>query len=277
VLDFDPDRPVVAPRPAATIVLLREPSSPVGEVEVCVMQRSAQSSFMGGAVVFPGGRVEPTDSASAWDGLVELGAGDWWDDAGIAARIAACREALEEVGIAPGARLPAEVIERVRSLKSEELRGELRARGVVLDLTTLLPLSRWVTPEAEARRFDARFFLARAPEGAEPRSDEREAVRVFWAPPSTLLSDFERGEITLFPPTHRTLELLCGRASVDDALASASEGTLEVVCPRYLVDGGAPILALPGDPAHEIATRRIRGGSRYVLHDGRWLSRDAHQ
>lgn len=277
MLDLDSNRPVVAPRPAATIILLREPSSSGEEVEVCVMQRSVQSSFMGGAVVFPGGRVEAHDSGDAWTGTFTTGSGAWWDAEGTAARIAACREALEEVGVAPVLGLDAAGIAEVRKAQGTTLRDELRARGARLDLASLVPLSRWVTPEAEQRRFDARFFLAKAPEGLEPVSDDHEAVRVYWASPSALLADYLRGGISLFPPTHRTLELLVGARSVSAALQTPTRATLEVICPRFVVEEGTPVLALPGDPAHEVKSPRIAGGSRYVLHEGRWISREGNR
>jgi 8-oxo-dGTP pyrophosphatase MutT (NUDIX family) len=268
VLDFDPNRVPVTPRPAATILLLRDRS---GELEVCVMQRSKQSSFMGGAVVFPGGRIEPADAAPEWNEVIERGEGAWWDDEGRAARVAACREALEEVGLAP---IPGVTRDDLAALRKTPTPAALAERGRKLDLAALIPFSRWVTPEAESRRFDARFFLARAPEGVEPISDDHEAVRVLYASPSQLLAQFERDEIALFPPTHRSLELLAGVRSVNDAFALAASSSLEVICPRFLIDDGAPVLALPGDPKHEVSQRRVAGGSRYVLVDGRWASRD---
>src|SRR5438445_12958535 len=90
VLDFDDARPIVEPRAAATLIFVRDTKN---GVELCVMQRSLQSSFMGGAVVFPGGRVEPHDAAWSWPPPVATrGSGAWWDDDGVAARVAACRE-----------------------------------------------------------------------------------------------------------------------------------------------------------------------------------------
>lgn len=279
MLDLDQNRPVATPRPAATIILLRDARRDSRtEVELCVMQRSVQSSFMGGAVVFPGGRVEAHDAGTAWEGLFTTGSGDWWDVEGVAARIAACREALEEVGVAPilGLNDPTESIAGLRKVESgDALRGAMRALGARLDLASLVPLSRWLTPEAEQRRFDARFFLAKAPAGLEPVSDNHEATRVYWASPSALLADYEKGAISLFPPTHRTLELLVGARDVTAALSTTSKSTLETICPRFLVEAGTPVLALPGDPAHEVKFPRIVGGSRYVLHEGRWISRNA--
>lgn len=247
------------------------------------MQRSLESSFLGGAVVFPGGRVEPSDRepipVSAPDGE----GGTWWDDDGRAARVAACREALEEVGLAPVAATRGSAtaneetlaaLRRASGAGAAEFRAPLERLGLGLDLAALVPLSRWVTPEAEARRFDARFFVARAPAGQEPRSDDREAIRVFWATPSALLAAFTRGEIALFPPTHRTLELLVGRRNVDDAIAWATDANLAPICPRFALVDGVPILALPGDPLHEVREKRIAGGSRYVLRDTLWVSED---
>lgn len=236
------------------------------------MQRSKQSSFMGGAVVFPGGRIEPADAAPEWGDVIIRGDGAWWDDEGRAARVAACREALEEVGLAP---IPSATAEDLAALRKTPTPAALAERGLRLDLASLVPFARWVTPEAESRRFDARFFLAQIAQDLAPVSDDHEAVRVLFASPGDLLAQFERDEIALFPPTHRSLEILASVRNVDEAFAVARSASLDVICPRFLIEHGAPVLALPGDPKHEIPQRRVRGGSRYVLVDGRWASRDS--
>lgn len=80
----DPDSP--APRPAATVVLLREgPGGP----EVFMLRRSARSPFMPDARVFPGGAVDPEDGPPG-------------SDAAFAA--AARRECREEAGLDLGER-----------------------------------------------------------------------------------------------------------------------------------------------------------------------------
>ena len=53
-------RAVAAPTPAATVLLLRD--DPVGGFSVFMVQRSMKSSFMPGAYVFPGGKVEDEDA-----------------------------------------------------------------------------------------------------------------------------------------------------------------------------------------------------------------------
>lgn len=269
MLELAPDQPPPPPRPAATVLLLRE--RPEGGLEVCVMQRSPDSAFMGGAIVFPGGRIDPADAPTRYAGhLVLPTEGEWLDDDGLTARIAACREAVEEVGLVP----------LVGDADPQSLRADLHAglvaSGAKLDLAALVPLSRWVTPEAEKRRYDARFFVARAPTGQTPRSDEHEAVQVLFATPASLLAQGDEGRIALFPPTHRTLEWLSRFATVDAALVAArTPPMLEPICPRFALDGGVPTLALPGDPLHELRTPRIVGRSRYVLRDARWVAEDA--
>lgn len=284
MLKFDPDRVPVEPRPAATLLLLREAPDAhggPGALEVLVMQRSLRSSFMGGAVVFPGGRVEPDDAD--WDDAVAPAGraeGAWWDRDGRAARIAACREALEEVGVVPivgEAVRPVDVeaLRRAAAGGSAKLREALSTSARRLDIEGLVPFARWVTPEAEPKRFDARFFVAKAPADQIAISDEHEAVRVGWETPSALLRRAEAGEITLFPPTHRTLAQLREAGSVARVLEDATRANLEIICPRFALDEGIPVLALPGDPLHEIAERRVAGGSRFALRGERWVEEDA--
>lgn len=284
MLKFDPDRIPVEPRPAATLILLREAldaDGGAGALEVLVMQRSLKSTFMGGAVVFPGGRVEPEDAA--WEDAVAPAGrseGAWWDQEGRAARVAACREALEEVGVVPLAGEPVgpDEIERLRRAAaggSTKLREALAASGRRLDVEGLVPYARWVTPEAEPKRFDARFFVAKAPADQIAISDQHEAVRVGWETPSELIRRADAGEITLFPPTHRTLSLLREAGSVARVLAGAAQASLEIICPRFALDAGTPVLALPGDPLHEIGERRVAGGSRFALRGERWVEEDA--
>src|SRR5881398_2209414 len=88
------------PRPAATVVVLRDSSA---GPEVFMVRRHEGTAFMGGAHVFPGGRVDPRDEADvAWcDGIVhacsqlaDMPAAD-----AIAYHVAAARELFEEAGV----------------------------------------------------------------------------------------------------------------------------------------------------------------------------------
>ena len=241
---------------------------------------------MGGAIVFPGGKVEPADVMDAWVHLAQFPPempGAWWDAHGHTrgAFVAACRETLEEACILHA--IPPIDGERAAALRIASERDgfaeALRAGGLRIDASALRPFGRWITPAAESRRFDTRFFLARCPEDQDGAHDLKETVRSFWATPAEILRRFEAGDAQLFPPTHRTLENLSCCESVDAAFAVADASCLDPVCPLLVphVDdaGGTMALVLPGDPEHEIASRRVAGRSRYVLRGTMWRSEDA--
>ena len=65
----------------------------------------------------------------------------------------------------------------------------------------LVPLSRWVTPPVVPRRYDARFFVAWLPEGAELAFDEREVVAHEWIRPADALVAMAAGRVELWMPT----------------------------------------------------------------------------
>lgn len=285
MLDIDANRAPPAPRDATTVVWVRDRE---GKLEVLAVARSKESRFLGGAVVFPGGRLDDDDSAADWSPLIEEPAPRGLDFARDEAHlralaIAGCRESLEEVGLLPvsaGGR--GRAVDEWRAAvdrSSQALREALTAAQVRLTLGELVPFARWVTPEAEARRFDARFFLARAPEHQTARHDAHETTSSTWASPASLLDLWEQGSIMLAPPTHRTLDLLAACASVDHALAMAERSCLDPICPKLVehVSGGdtAIVLALPGDPAHDVREIRSPGKTRYALLDGRFVPVDA--
>ena len=81
----DPSRHVVTPKPAASVVVLRDTSA---GPEILYLRRSPDLKFMGGYWVFPGGRIDPDDHPIGGDA----------DDLA-AARHAAAREAHEEAGV----------------------------------------------------------------------------------------------------------------------------------------------------------------------------------
>lgn len=284
LLDFDPNRPQVLPRDAATVIVVRD-GDPGLEV-FCVL-RHARSGFLGGAVVFPGGKVDPTDALDVWEGLSTSPhpRTQAFAEEAVSARtlaITACREMLEEGAILPAS---ASTLTAADDHEVELIRGELRqgthrlpealkSRGLKLALHALIPWGRWVTPEVESRRFDARFFLLSLPPGQVGRHDEHETTMSFWATPKAVLDKFIRREIFLAPPTTRTLELLTSAANVRAAMDIAEQQSLRPICPRFLSgDGaGAPCLALPGDPSHDVRERRIGGSTRFVLRDGIFVS-----
>jgi 8-oxo-dGTP pyrophosphatase MutT (NUDIX family) len=309
MLDLDPNREGVSPRDAATLLVVRDrpqaqrdrPSRddpPRGGVEVFCVERH-RSGFLGGAIVFPGGKLDPSDLDATWRRRATAPrapaspiAGDEAQLRGLA--VAACREALEEAAILPVVAGPSpggttedvtvphgELLAwRERLARGEATLGDLlEARGLRLDLAALHPFARWITPAAEARRFDTRFFLFVADSALSGAHDDRETTASFWASPGEVLRRFAGGELQLAPPTHRTLEVFATAASARDAVRIAEESCVEVICPRVVphrdARGETVALVLPGDREHDVRQPRSPGKSRYVLRGDRFLPEDA--
>jgi len=275
LLDLDPDRPVSHPTDAATLVLIRDTDT---GLEVFCVRRVVSSRFMGGAVVFPGGKVEAGDYDSAWQSVMlppgsrvaELGDADMPQ----ALSVAACRECLEEAAILPvdGVLVhdDALVLRDILTQSHAELRAALVARHLRLNVAALVPFARWVTPTAERRRFDARFFMMRAPDGQHGVHDTYETSQCFWERPADLLARWSDGAIQLAPPTHHTLWTLAGAASVDEALAGAAQRPLQSINPLLVAADETWALTLPGDPQHPESLQLIDGPTRYVLRGDQW-------
>ena len=280
VLDFDPDRTPVTPKDAATVVVVRDAHP---GVEVFCVKRHAKSGFMGGAVVFPGGKVDAADRAEAWArqstalsprvrALAELET----DARGYA--IAALRELLEEGAMLPvagGALDDAGALALRDALAAGAALSELLAgRGLRADVARLEAIARWVTPAAETRRYDTRFYLLACPEGQSGRHDEHETTTSFWKRPSEVLELWERGEVFLAPPTARTLDVLSPAESVESALEIARSEPLDPLCPFFTREGDSVLLALPGDPLYpELHPEPVdpRAPTRFVMQDGRFV------
>ncbi len=275
MLDLDPHRAPVAPRAAATVLVLRPSSS---GLEIYCIVRHAKSGFMGGLVAFPGGKVDPGDHDPRFDAqplharALEL---EETPEPPRALAVAACREALEEAALVPTV-TPLDsagaLSLRARLAAGASFADALDAAGLTLELSALAPFGRWITPAAEPRRFDAVFFLLASPPGQTGQHDAHETTDGFWRAPAEVLATWRRGELQLAPPTARVLELLSGCATLADARALADAQCLLPVCPELVADGG--FLALPGDPAHSVRERRVAGPTRFVFRDGRFDGAD---
>lgn len=275
MLDLKLDRDGVPPKPAATLILVRDATDANDAIEVFCVQRSGKSAFMGGAIVFPGGKVDASDSADDWNALIVDA-----DPELRAHRIAACRESLEEAAILPvdGGTLSDADLEALRRAHADDpsaLKAFLTSKTLRLDLRALHAFAHWVTPTAESRRYDTFFFIAQAPAGQTGAHDQTETTASFWATPAEVLRRFYAGEVQLAPPTHRTLDLLTSCKSTGDAFALAARACLDPICPRLVPMGDTMALVLPGDPEHDVRETRVPGGTRYVLRGERWRSEDA--
>lgn len=233
------------PRAAATVVLLRDGR---GGLEAYLQRRPMGMGFAGGLWVFPGGRVDEADRdpavEAAWAGPP---AAEWAERLGLGVEearghvVAACRETLEEAGLLLATPPPG--VAEVAAARRELLAGaaglaELLARlGVRLDTGRLRSWGWWVTPEAEPRRYDTRFFLAGLPADAAVTAHLAEAERERWLPPAEAAAD---QQLPMLPPTRYTLRDLAGFGSVAEALAAAADRRVERVLP--VLDGAELVM-----------------------------------
>jgi 8-oxo-dGTP pyrophosphatase MutT (NUDIX family) len=225
-----------------------------------MLRRTAAMKFAPGAYVFPGGSVDPADYGAdiGWQGPSPEEFGARLGASAEVARALVCaavRETFEESGVllagAPdggplatpsGASWDADRLALgAGALSLAEL---LSRRGLVLRADLLVPWSRWITPEGEPRRFDARFFAAALPPGQEIVVGEAEADHVAWLSPAAAISAARAGEISLLPPTATTLNDF---ASAPGGLAGilGARPAIEPIQPRLVLEDDAAWLILP--------------------------------
>ena len=167
----------VRPRDAATLIVVR-PGEPG---PLCLMgRRHADSEFLPGYYVFPGGAVERSDraakAASPLD-LVHLAAMGVGGNArtAVALGVAAVRETWEETGIMVAD--PGDVGDAPGTTFDE-----MRRRGVAPALGRLVYLGRAITPTDSPIRFHARFFLARVGPDTADLGGDGELHDLSWVP-----------------------------------------------------------------------------------------------
>lgn len=249
--------PLPDPIPAATLVLFRERHG--APPELLMVERAAAMAFAGGALVFPGGRIDPGDRA-----LAATMNGDPDDTA---ARIAAIRETIEEVGVAIGFAPPVgqPILSKLRAAlhRGASLGSALNGVGLTLDTAALVPFARWLPAHAPMRIFDTRFFLARWPQGApEPEVDATENVRLLWATAREVLDDADAGRVRIIFPTRRNLERLARFSSFEDAVADASLRPVRTVTPWTEDRGGVPHLCIPEDLGYPVTAEALTSAMR---------------
>jgi 8-oxo-dGTP pyrophosphatase MutT (NUDIX family) len=258
--------PPPAPRPAATVIMLRDAAP---GPEVLMLRRHARSGFAADAWVFPGGVVDAGDrelDRARWRGIDPAALSPRFTepaDLVLGFHVAAVRETFEECGLllathgdgrAPDVTRPEYVAMRERLGDRDQVAdwgGWLAEEELVLDLDALTYFSRWVTPRMEGRRFDAAFFIASAPDGQFAAHDEMEVTGQRWTTAGAALDAFHAGELHLIYPTIRTLEALADFDSAEAAFAHASQQQeIRSVLPHIEVDDDGWRILHPDDPGY---------------------------
>lgn len=277
---MEPNNPTHAIRAAASILMLRD-----GEagLEVFLLRRHGRSAILGGAYVFPGGKVDEDDSEPALLARLdlpaevlhanlnepELGVRD-----AAAIHMAALREVFEEAGV-----LYAGAADSVHTAAAARLLSEgcsfaqvLATLALRLEASRLHPWSRWITPAENqlGRRFDTRFFVARVPAGQEPRHDQHEATESVWLTPRAALTRYWDRAIELVPPQIMSLVQLARHDSVASVLAQARERQPPLIEPHPFEQEGMRVVCYPGDARHSLRERALVGPTRLQLRSRRY-------
>ena len=221
-------------RDAASIVLLRDHAD---GLQVFLMKRHGLSDVLGGAYVFPGGKVDEADA--------QLDAAQYFDqdssalpaaldeieltpNQASALFVAALRESFEESGVLFAAQATGEQIQAATALHQEGLPFKQILQQLALRLQTqnIVPWSRWITPKMSSvshKRFDTRFFIAALPANQTASSANHETTESIWLSPREALTSYWNKEISLAPPQIMSLVHLARHDSVASIMQQAKQ------------------------------------------------------
>ena len=252
----------VAPRPASTILLLRD-NAASKEIEVFMMVRHYEIDFNSGALVFPGGSVDQGDNEIIASPELYSGA-ERLDVTDLSFRIAAIRETFEESGILlarPKGSKSLVDAGRVREIEAAHrtalcegktsFLSVLADHGMLLALDLLVPYAHWITPEGMPKRFDTWFFLAAAPPEQAGAHDGKESTDSIWVSPREALAGGESGRFKLPFPTTRNLIRLGKQPGVQAALEDSRGKPVVAVMPVMTKLNGGRQLRIPLEAGYD--------------------------
>jgi 8-oxo-dGTP pyrophosphatase MutT (NUDIX family) len=270
------------PLDSASVVMLRDSAQ---GLQVLLLRRHPASNVLGGAYVFPGGKLDPEDQHPALLSQLSQDAATLHHRlaepelpapraAGLF--VAAIREAFEECRILlgqTGADTP-----DLEGLQNALASGQswaqaFRNLSLKLHTDTLVPWTRWITPRQASvthKRFDTRFFITRVPEGQTAAHDNRETTETLWATPREALIRYWNHEIELAPPQIMGLVQLARHADTQSALAEARSRQPPVVQPEPFDQDGVRTICYPGDPRHSLAQAVFPGPTRLLFRNKRF-------
>lgn len=268
-------------RDAASIVLLRDHAD---GLQVFLMKRHGLSDVLGGAYVFPGGKVDEADA--------QLDAAQYFDqdssalpaalneieltpNQASALFVAALRESFEESGVLFAAQATGEQIQAATALHQEGLPFKQILQQLALRLQTqnIVPWSRWITPKMSSvshKRFDTRFFIAALPANQTASSANHETTESVWLSPREALTSYWNKDISLAPPQIMSLVHLARHDSVASVMQQAKQTPVPLIEPQPYNMDGTRVICYPGDAQHPIPTRALPGPTRLCYRNNRF-------
>ena len=281
-MELNTDIITTPPLDSASVVLLRDSAQ---GMQVLLLKRHQASNVLGGAFVFPGGKLDQADQSPALLAKLSQDAAtlqqrlaepELGTERAAGLFVAAIREAFEECRILLGQAT-------TNPLKLQALQNALASgqswseafQNLSLQLSTdhLVPWTRWITPRqasVTSKRFDTRFFITRVPEGQTAEHDNFEATETLWTTPREALIRYWDHQIELAPPQIMGLVQLARHADTHSALAEAQSRRPPVVEPEPFDQDGIRTICYPGDPRHSVQQAAFPGPTRLLFKNKRF-------
>ncbi len=270
------------PLDSASVVLLRDS---VQGMQVLLLRRHQASNVLGGAYVFPGGKLDPQDqhpellSQLSQDAATlhqRLAEPELSPDRAAGLFVAAIREAFEECRILlgqSGGGTPDLMALQTALASGQSWSQAFQTLSLQLHTDALVPWTRWITPRQASvthKRFDTRFFITRVPEDQTAEHDNHETTETLWTTPREALIRYWDHEIELAPPQIMGLVQLARHPNTESALAEAQSRQPPVVQPEPFEQDGVRTICYPGDPRHSVPQAVFPGPTRLLFKNKRF-------
>lgn len=208
-----------------------------------MLRRTTSAAFAGGMYVFPGGKVDEADGQGD-PGYVIAAIRECYEEAGVLL-------ARDKTGILIADGHPALAHRHAVHDGTIDLLELCREHDLRPAVDDLVWVSRWITPAGESsRRFDTRFFIAVAPPIQTSKHDDNETIASTWIRPTEALQREAAGELTMMPPTIKSLEYLVVHNDAASVMAWAKGlDRPQPILPRLRRNAAGRIsgVSLPGD------------------------------
>jgi 8-oxo-dGTP pyrophosphatase MutT (NUDIX family) len=261
-MELNSEIPTAPPRDAATVVILRDGAQ---GLEVFLVKRHGLSDVLGGAYVFPGGKLDAADCAPDTHRHLDqdraqlhaaLGEPGTAPDLASGLFVAALRETYEEAGVlfAHGA--------DAHTGAAADFHARVLSGSMRLQTQAVHPWSRWITPRMPSvtnKRFDTRFFIAVLPPGQKAAHDNVEATESAWLRPRAALEQYWAREIELAPPQIMSLAHLARYSTAAEAMGQARSQLPPLIMPEAFQENDERIICYPGHPRHPVPARALPG------------------
>ena len=281
-MELNTDIITTPPLDSASVVLLRDTAQ---GMQVLLLRRHLASNVLGGAYVFPGGKLDPADQSPALlDKLSQnvatlhqrLAEPDLSAERAAGLFVAAIREAFEECRILLGQ--TGMVSPDLQALQDALANGQswseaFQNLSLRLSTDTLVPWTRWITPRQASvthKRFDTRFFITRVPEDQTAEHDNHETTETLWVTPREALIRYWDHQIELAPPQIMGLVQLARHPDTQSALSEAQSRRPPVVEPEPFDHDGIRTICYPGDPRHSVSQPAFPGPTRLLFKNKRF-------